>query len=398
MDQHDMTTPQTLTLLGSTGSIGQSVLAVARLHPDRYRVFALSAHRQWEKLREQCREFQPEYALLGDAESASSLRAALRDMGLKTEVSSGAEALCRIAAAPEADTVVAAIVGAAGLPSALAAARAGKKILLANKESLVMAGELFLRTAQEAGAVILPVDSEHNAIFQSLPRDFSGDPERHGVKKLWLTASGGPFRGFSAEELARVTPEQATSHPNWSMGQKISVDSASLMNKGLEMIEAHWLFNMPPEKIEVLVHPQSVIHSLVEYVDGSFLAQLGTPDMRVPIAHALAWPKRVASGAKSLDLRQIARLDFEAPDKKRFPCLQLAYDALAAGGTAPAILNAANEIAVAAFLEGRLSFPGIGRVNTGVLESLAAWPADSLDAVYAADRAAREAAALLLES
>jgi 1-deoxy-D-xylulose-5-phosphate reductoisomerase len=389
--------PQTLTLLGSTGSIGQSTLAVVRLHPERYRVFALCAHRQWEKLREQCREFQPDYAVLHEAKDAARLQDELRGMRLKTEVLHGPEALCQVAAAAEADTVMAAIVGAAGLPSALAAARAGKKILLANKESLVMAGELFMRTAREHGARILPVDSEHNAIFQSLPHDFSGDPAHHGVKKLWLTASGGPFRGFSAEELARVTPEQAVSHPNWSMGRKISVDSASLMNKGLEVIEAHWLFAMPPERIEVVVHPQSVIHSLVEYVDGSFLAQLGNPDMRVPIAHTLAWPERMVSGVQSLDLCQIARLDFEAPDKARFPSLQLAYDALRTGGTAAAMLNAANETAVAAFLEGRLSFPGIARVNADVLESLAAQPADSLEAVYAADRAAREAAVRRIE-
>jgi 1-deoxy-D-xylulose-5-phosphate reductoisomerase len=380
---------QTLTLLGSTGSIGQSTLAVVRLHPERYRVFALCAHRQWEKLREQCREFQPDYAVVGEAKDALSLQDDLRRMRLKTKVLHGPKALCQMAAAPEADTVMAAIVGAAGLPSALAAARAGKKILLANKESLVMAGELFMRAAQEHGARILPVDSEHNAIFQSLPHDFSGDPARHGVKKLWLTASGGPFRGFSAEALAQVTPEQAVSHPNWSMGQKISVDSASLMNKGLEVIEAHWLFAMPPEKIEVVVHPQSIIHSLVEYVDGSFLAQLGNPDMRVPIAHALAYPERLISGVESLDLFQVARLDFEAPDKRRFPCLELAYAALGAGGTGPAMLNAANEIAVAAFLARQLSFTGIARLVSAVLEALPVVPARALEAVQAADEQAR---------
>ncbi|MDR3159041.1 MAG: 1-deoxy-D-xylulose-5-phosphate reductoisomerase [Zoogloeaceae bacterium] len=384
--------PQTLTLLGSTGSIGQSTLAVVRLHPERYRIFALCAHRQWEKLREQCREFQPDYAVVGEAKDALSLQDELRKMRLKTEVLHGPEALCQVAAAAEADMVMAAIVGAAGLPSALAAARAGKKILLANKESLVMAGALFMQTARENGARVLPVDSEHNAIFQSLPHDFSGDWAQGGIRKLWLTASGGPFLDFSADALLRVTPKQAIQHPRWSMGQKISVDSATLMNKGLEVIEAHWLFNAPPEAIEVVVHPQSVIHSLVEYVDGSMLAQLGNPDMRAPIAHALAWPERVASGVQSLDLCQIARLDFRAPDKARFPSLQLAYDALRMGGAASAILNAANEVAVAAFLEGRLSFPGIPRCIEAVLDAMLPMPAGTLETIQFADAAARREA------
>jgi 1-deoxy-D-xylulose-5-phosphate reductoisomerase len=446
-----MTSTKNLTLLGSTGSIGQSTLAVVRLHPERYRVQALCAHANLERLYAQCVEFRPRYAVLGSAEAAQELAGRLAAAGVNTEVLSGAAALEDMARLPEVDTVVAAIVGAAGLPSALAAAQAGKKILLANKESLVMAGDLFMRAAREAGARLLPVDSEHNAIFQSLPREFAGGlpsaaplpqagegskpyaassphslegegskpcaafsprplagegaPQgrerggisRFGVKKLWLTASGGPFRRFSAEELARVTPEQAVSHPNWSMGKKISVDSASLMNKGLEVIEARWLFDAPPEMIEVVVHPQSVIHSLVEYVDGSFLAQLGVPDMRVPIAHALAYPERVISGVESLNLFQIARLDFEAPDKTRFPCLQLAYDALATGGTASAILNAANEVAVAAFLERRLSFSGIARLVADVLNTVPIFPAESLDAVRAADAAARtQASAWLL--
>lgn len=393
-----MHTPQNLTLLGSTGSIGQSTLAVVRLHPERYRAFALSAYRQWEKLREQCREFQPEYAVVGDAEDAARLQADLRDSNLKTEVLHGPEALCQVAAAGGGDTVVAAIVGAAGLPSALAAAKAGKKILLANKESLVMAGALFMRTAKENGAVILPIDSEHNAIFQSLPRDFSGDWAKSGVKKLWLTASGGPFLDFSAEALMKVTPEQALNHPRWSMGQKISVDSATLMNKGLEVIEAHWLFAAPPEKIGVAVHPQSLVHSLVEYVDGAMLAQLGNPDMRAPIAHALAWPERVTSGVDGLDLFQVARLDFRPPDTARFPCLNLAYAALAAGGVAPAILNAANEVAVAAFLERRVAFPGIFRAIDAVLDAMLVTPADTLEAILSADAAARRLCAARLHS
>jgi 1-deoxy-D-xylulose-5-phosphate reductoisomerase len=401
-----MTAPQTLAILGSTGSIGQSALAVIRLHPERYRVLALCAHQNTERLFAQCLEFRPRYAVLGDELRARALSAKLRAAGVNTEALYGASALEDMARLPEVDTVMAAIVGAAGLPSTLAAAKAGKKILLANKESLVMAGALFMRVAREHGAVILPVDSEHNAIFQSLPRDFSdnlaagmaGAGVESGVKKLWLTASGGPFRCFSAGELANVTPEQAVSHPNWSMGQKISVDSASLMNKGLEVIEARWLFNAPPEKIEVVVHPQSVIHSLVEYVDGSFLAQLGEPDMRVPIAHALAYPERMVSGVAGLDLFQVARLDFEAPDKARFPCLKLAYDALHAGGTGPAMLNAANEVAVEAFLTRRLAFTDIARLVAAVLEALPVSSAETLEAVQAADAAARVRARECLSS
>jgi 1-deoxy-D-xylulose-5-phosphate reductoisomerase len=387
-----MITPKNLTLLGSTGSIGQSTLAVARLHPERYRVFALCADKNIERLYAQCLEFQPRYAVLGEAALAQALTDRLRAAGVQTEVRCGVAAQEEMASHPEVDAVMAAIVGAAGLPSALAAAKAGKKILLANKESLVMAGELFMRTAAASGAVILPVDSEHNAIFQSLPKDATRDAnlfQTCGVKNLWLTASGGPFCDFSADELARVTPEQAVRHPNWSMGRKISVDSASLMNKGLEVIEAHWLFHAPPEQIKVVVHPQSVIHSLVEYVDGSLLAQLGAPDMRVPIAHALAYPERFASGVAGLDLFQIARLDFRPPDTVRFPCLRLAYDALAAGGTATAILNAANEAAVAAFLERRIAFPDIARCIEAALNAIPATAADTLEAVQEADAAAR---------
>jgi len=385
-----------LTLLGSTGSIGQSTLEVVRHHPERIRVFALCAHRQWEKLLTQCREFRPEYAVVDRAEDARRLQAEIRAMGLKTEVLYGAEALCQVATAPEVDTVMAAIVGAAGLSPTYAAVRAGKKILLANKEVLVMAGALFIRAAKECGAKILPVDSEHNAIFQSLPLNFSGDWAASGIRQLWLTASGGPFRDLSVEELAKVTPEQAIQHPNWNMGKKISIDSASLMNKGLEVIEAHWLFNAPPEQIGVVVHPQSIVHSLVEYRDGSLVAQLGVPDMRIPIAHALAYPKRMESGAARLNLHALSQLSFTMPDTTRFPCLNLAYDALKAGGTAPAILNAANEIAVAAFLEHRLSFPGIANLVAKTLASFPIMAADSLDAVGEADKKAREKALRLL--
>ncbi|MDR3353265.1 MAG: 1-deoxy-D-xylulose-5-phosphate reductoisomerase [Zoogloeaceae bacterium] len=387
---------QNLTLLGSTGSIGENTLAVLRLHPERYRVFALCAHRQWEKLLRQCLEFQPRYAVLGEEREAALLAAALRAKNLPTEVLCGEAELCNIAGAPESDIVVAAIVGAAGLPPAYRAAQAGKKVLLANKESLVMAGALFMEAVAEHGATLLPVDSEHSAIFQSLPAGFRPGLENTGVRRLLLTASGGPFREKTRAELERVGPEEACAHPNWTMGRKVSVDSATMMNKGLELIEAHWLFGVPGERIEVLVHPQSIVHSLVEYADGSVLAQLGNPDMRTPIAHALAWPERIASGVAPLDLCRIARLDFHAPDHERFPALRLAYAALAAGGATPAILNAANEVAVAAFLEGSLAFTGIPRLVAEVLAALPGMAADSLDAVQSADRLARRRAAELL--
>ena len=385
-----------VTILGATGSIGVNTLDVIRRHPDRYRIFALCAHTQIDKLFEQVREFEPEFAVVRDAALADELGLRCRNAGLSTAVRHGMEALVEMAAHPDVDTVMAAIVGAAGLEPTLAAAKTGKKILLANKEVLVMAGELFMHAVREHGAVLLPVDSEHNAIFQSLPTDFSRGLSACGVRRILLTASGGPFRTTPRAALADVTPEAACAHPNWVMGPKISVDSASMMNKGLEVIEAYWLFACTPEQIQVVVHPQSVIHSLVEYTDGSVLAQLGNPDMRTPIAYALAYPERIDAGVPSLDLFQIARLDFEAPDFERFPCLQLAYAALRAGGTAPAILNAANEIAVAAFLDRRLSFLGIPQLIESTLAALPAGPEGSLADVLMADAEARRIASSLL--
>lgn len=388
--------PQNITVLGSTGSIGVSTLDVIRRHPERYRAFALCAHSQIDKLFAQCLEFKPQFAVMRDAPLASALAERCRAAGLSTEVRHGVESLIELSALPEVDAVMAAIVGAAGLEPTLAAARAGKRVMLANKEVLVMAGELFMHAVREHGTILLPVDSEHNAIFQSLPADFSHGLSACGVQKILLTASGGPFRTVALDELSHVTPDQACAHPNWVMGRKISVDSATMMNKGLEVIEARWLFDAPPEMIQVVVHPQSVIHSAVQYSDGSVLAQLGNPDMRTPIAYAMAWPERIAAGVESLDLFKIARLDFFAPDFERFRCLQLAYDVLREGGTAPAILNAANEVAVAAFLDNRLPFLGIARLNDQVLQSLSAGPEGSLADVLAADAEARQLAAHLV--
>jgi len=387
---------QNITVLGATGSIGVNTLDVIRRHPDRYRAYALCAHSQVDKLFEQCREFHPAYAVVRDERLADELALRCRNAGLSTTVCHGVEALVAMATHSEVDTVMAAIVGAAGLGPTLAAARAGKKILLANKEVLVMAGELFMHAVRENNAVLLPVDSEHNAIFQSLPLDFSRGLSICGVRRILLTASGGPFRSTPLAALADVTPEAACAHPNWVMGRKISVDSASMMNKGLEVIEAHWLFACPGEQIQVVVHPQSVIHSLVEYTDGSVLAQLGNPDMRTPIAYALAYPERIDAGVPPLDLFQIARLDFEAPDFERFPCLGLAYAALSVGGTAPAILNAANEVAVAAFLDRRLSFTGIPRLIEETLRVMPAGPEGSLADVLMADAEARRIADSLI--
>ena len=379
-----------LTILGSTGSIGLNTLDVVRCHPERYRIAALCAHTQIDRLFEQCLEFRPDFAVVRDGELAAELATRLAAAGCAgIRVEYGAEALTRMASLKEVDSVMVAIVGAAGLPPALAAAQAGKRVLLANKESLVMAGALFMRAVRESGAVLLLVDSEHNAIFQSLPRDYSSNLSAHGVVNLLLTASGGPFRGMDQAALAGVTPEQACAHPKWAMGRKISVDSATLMNKGLEVIEAHWLFNIPPEKIEVVVHPQSIIHSLVRYVDGSVLAELGNPDMRTPIAHALAYPERIDSGVAALDLFSVGALSFERPDAERFPCLGLAYRALKLGGSGPAILNAANEVAVAAFLDRKISFNAIPAIIAAVLDTLPVTAVDTLADALAADAQAR---------
>jgi 1-deoxy-D-xylulose-5-phosphate reductoisomerase len=383
---------QRITVLGSTGSIGISTLDVVSRHPERFEVFALTANRQVARLLEQCLAFRPRYAVLLDEAAARELASGLRATGGATEVLAGLPALERVAADPEVGLVMAAIVGAAGLRPTLAAARAGKRVLLANKETLVMAGALFMDAVARHGAELLPIDSEHNAIFQVLPPRFRGDLSRAGVRRILLTASGGPFRRRSSSDLAAVTPEQACAHPNWVMGRKISVDSATLMNKGLEVIEAHWLFGARPDQIQVVVHPQSIVHSLVEYVDGSVLAQLGNPDMRTPIAYALGYPERIEAGVSAMDLLKVGSLDFEAPDLERFPCLGMAYEALRRGGSAPAVLNAANEVAVAAFLDRRLPFTAIPTVIRHVLEDVDPGPADSLEDILAADRAARDAA------
>lgn len=393
---------QSITVLGATGSIGVSTLDVIARHPDRYKVFALTADRRWQVLATQCLVHQPRYAVLKDSASAKELELELRRQGCATEVLQGDEALEQVAAHEQVDVVMAAIVGAAGLLPTLAAVNAGKKVLLANKEALVMAGGLFTRAVAEHGAVLLPIDSEHNAIFQCLPNhrtDYLADGLRSsGVRKILLTASGGPFRNTPVSDLAQVTPEQACAHPNWSMGQKISVDSATMLNKGLELIEACWLFNTRPQQVQVVIHPQSVIHSMVEYIDGSVLAQLGNPDMRTPIAHALAWPERIESGVASLDLIATARLDFSAPDYTRFPCLQLAQQAAEVSGTAPAILNAANEVAVAAFLQRRIRFDQIAVVIDQVLSRLSSTEPHDLAHVQAADVEARSLALQLITS
>lgn len=383
---------QRITVLGATGSIGVNTLDVVARHPERYEVFALTGHSRIAELATQCRAHRPRFAVVGDAAGAQQLSDLLRQEGIATEVLAGPAGLEQVSALPEVDAVMAAIVGAAGLRPTLAAVRAGKRVLLANKESLVMAGEAFMAEVRQSGATLLPIDSEHNAVFQSLPAEFRGDFGASGVRKILLTASGGPFRTMPLERLKNVTPDEACAHPNWVMGRKISVDSATMMNKGLEVIEAHWLFNAAPERIEVVVHPQSVIHSLVEYVDGSVLAQLGNPDMRTPIAHALAYPDRIDAGVSSLDLFKVAQMTFERPDTERFPCLRLAYEALQAGGNAPAVLNAANEVAVAAFLSGRLPFLDIAAVIADTLAAVPQAPANELAAVMAADAAARSAA------
>ncbi|MGX1173260.1 1-deoxy-D-xylulose-5-phosphate reductoisomerase [Pseudomonas fluorescens] len=392
-----MSRPQQITVLGATGSIGLSTLDVIGRHPERYQVFALSGFTRLSELLALCIRHTPRFAVVPEVGVARTLQDDLRAAGLQTRVLVGEEGLCQVAADPEVDAVMAAIVGAAGLRPTLAAVEAGKKILLANKEALVMSGALFMQAVRKSGSVLLPIDSEHNAIFQCMPRDFSRGLGAVGVRRILLTASGGPFRQTPLEELVHVSPEQACAHPNWSMGRKISVDSASMMNKGLELIEACWLFDAKPSQVEVVIHPQSVIHSLVDYVDGSVLAQLGNPDMRTPIANALAWPERIDSGVAPLDLFAIARLDFQAPDEQRFPCLRLARQAAEAGNSAPAMLNAANEVAVAAFLDGRVRYLEIASIIEEVLNLEAVVSVDDLDTVFTADARARELAGQWLQ-
>jgi 1-deoxy-D-xylulose-5-phosphate reductoisomerase len=376
---------RSIAVLGATGSIGTSALNVIARHPDLLHAGVLAAGSNVDALLALCATHRPRHAVIADESAYATLRDGLRELGLSTQAHAGATALDALVAGEDCDTVVAAIVGAAGLASTLAAARSGKRLLLANKESLVLAGELLTSTAREAGAQVVPIDSEHNAIFQCLPDDNA----RRGLQRLFLTASGGPFRGRTRAQLADVTPAQAVAHPKWNMGPKISVDSATLMNKGLEVIEAHHLFGLPAERIDVLVHPQSLVHSLVEFVDGSTLAQLGLPDMRTALAVGFGWPARIASGVAGLDLLAHGRLDFEPPDFDAFPCLRLAFDALNAGGTAPAMLNAANEIAVSAFLQGRIGFLSIPALVEATLAALPRQPADSLDTLLAADADAR---------
>ena len=377
-----------LTVLGATGTIGVNTLDVVSRHPGRFEIFALTGATQVERMVEQCRVHRPRVAVMSEPAAAKALRARLAEEKLAVTVLEGADALIEVATAAEVDTVMAAIVGAAGLPATLAAAQAGKRILLANKETLVVSGQLFMDAIAASGAELLPIDSEHNAIFQSLPRGFEGDFQRAGVNFLWLTASGGPFRTWSAEAIAAATPAQAVAHPNWVMGKKISVDSASLMNKGLEVIEARWLFNARPEQIKVVVHPQSIVHSMVEYADGSVIAQMGTPDMRTPIAYALGFPERIEAGVSALELMG-RQLTFEAPDTARFPCLQLAFDALHSGGNASAVLNAANEVAVARFLDGSIPFNSIAASIAYTLDKLADGAVQTLDELLDADCRAR---------
>jgi len=386
---------QSITVLGSTGSIGVSTLDVLARHPQRYTIYALTARERIAELAQQCRRFAPRFAVVAGEEGADELRQLLAGEALATEILWGVEGLCRVASDPRVDAVMAAIVGAAGLRPTLAAVEAGKKVLLANKESLVMAGPVFMRALAKSGARLLPIDSEHNAIFQCLPQPCA-DLEAAGVEKILLTGSGGPFRTRAAGDLHGVTPDEACAHPNWSMGRKISVDSATMMNKGLEFIEACLLFNARPEQIDVVVHPQSIVHSMVQYRDGSLLAQMGNPDMRTPIAHALAFPERVDSGVAALDLVALGRLDFEAPDMRRFPCLRLAREAMDAGGSAPTALNAANEVAVEAFLRGRLAFTSIPAVIERVVKRVPAVELTGLDAVETADRNARRLAQQVL--
>ncbi|MFZ3002107.1 MAG: 1-deoxy-D-xylulose-5-phosphate reductoisomerase [Undibacterium umbellatum] len=388
---------QQLCILGATGSIGVSTLDVVARHPERYSVFALTAHTQVKKLAEQCAQFLPRIAVVGTAKAADELSILLKEKHLpQIQILFGPEALCAVASANECDSVMAAIVGAAGLPASLAAAKAGKKVLLANKEALVMSGQLFIDAIKDSGATLLPIDSEHNAIFQCLPGNYNRQPSQHGIDKILLTASGGPFLHRDVNTLDDVTPEQAVAHPNWVMGRKISVDSATMMNKGLEIIEAHWLFATPAEQIEVVIHPQSVIHSMVSYTDGSVLAQMGNPDMRIPIAYGMAYPERIASGVAPLDLLKVASLNFIKPDFQRFPCLQLAYDALKEGKSAAIILNASNEIAVQAFLDKKIGFCMINRIIESTLGKVAAADTPDLESILACDAESRRVAEAMI--
>jgi 1-deoxy-D-xylulose-5-phosphate reductoisomerase len=391
-------TPAGVTLLGSTGSIGISTLDVIARHPGRFRVVALTANSSVDKLAAQCVRFQPQYAVMADADAAARLALQLQVSAPEVQVLSGSDGLLAVAGHEAVDFVMAAIVGAAGLLPSLEAARKGKRVMLANKEALVMSGALFMQAAREHRAMLLPVDSEHNAILQCLPDNYLAGEVPPGVRKILLTASGGPFRTLPVSKLSAVTPEQACAHPNWDMGRKISVDSATMMNKGLEVIEAGWLFGLPMEKIDVVLHPQSLVHSLVEFEDGSVLAQMGNPDMRIPISHALGWPERIESGAASLDLLAVGNMQFETPDSAHYPCLQLAIAAWHSGGTSPAVLNAANEVAVQAFLDRRIGFTGIHRVVEQVLEQCPQHAADSLEAILADDALARAAAYEYIES
>ena len=385
-----------IAVLGATGSIGGSTLDVVARHPARFRASVLAAHRKVDELAELCRRFQPDLAIVADPACETALRQRLAALGLATRAAGGMDALREAAAGGLCDTVVAAIVGAAGLESTLAAAKAGKRLLLANKEAVVMAGALLHDALLAGGGELIPIDSEHNAIFQCLPRP-RAELDASGVRRILLTASGGPFRGRDPATLGAVTPDEACAHPNWVMGRKISVDSATLMNKGLEVIEAHWLFGAAPERIEVVLHPQSIVHSLVEYADGSVLAQLGNPDMRTALAHALAWPERIEAGVAPLDLAQIGRLEFAAPDRETFRCLDLAYQALRAGGTAPTVLNAANEVAVAAFLDGALPFLAIAEVIEQTLAAQPAEPQTNLESLIYADLTARQRAQRIMQ-
>lgn len=389
--------PKTITILGSTGSIGESTLDVVRRNPDRYRVNALTAHRNVKRLAAQCVEFNARYGVIGDDTLAGDLAQALSQLRCGARVLAGAAGLIEAAALADTDIVMAAIVGAAGLAPTLTAVQAGKRILLANKESLVIAGSLFMQTARDAGATVLPVDSEHNAIFQALPASFADGLDSAGVERIILTASGGPFLDLPLDQLAGMTPSQACKHPNWEMGRKISVDSATLMNKGLELIEAHWLFAASPEQLEVLIHPQSIVHSMVAYRDGSVLAQMGTPDMRTPIAYSLAWPERIEAGVERLNLARMNDLSFREPDLQRFPCLQLAIDAMREGESMPVSLNAANEIAVEAFLDGRIRFDQIPGLVARVLERSERLPVLCLEDVLEHDALARRQATEIMQ-